>query len=238
MRRLGALLLIFALDTAYYSAPILTPLSFISTNASHVSLFYGSSPWHYYFTQALPLLCGTALPFVLHGFAKRYDEKISIVAGLVAWTTMVYSFAGHKEWRFLHPMLPLLLLFASKSLVDAYYHRHLSSAKQDTLPILKSHFFVLLLVLPLLLYTTLFHSCAQISVLHYLRNIPETELQSVGFLMPCHSTPGQSHLHRPLGEGLVWSIGCEPPLGLQYVPFGLTSVALYLTSIMVAGMNW
>jgi len=32
----------------------------------------------------------------------------------------------------------------------------------------------------------------------------------VGFLMPCHSTPLQSYLHRPEVE--VWTIGCEPPL--------------------------
>ena len=45
------------------------------------------------------------------------------------------------------------------------------------------------------------------------------ELKSVAFLMPCHSTPWQSHLHRqaletPQGSGeggTAWFITCEPP---------------------------
>jgi phosphatidylinositol glycan class B len=36
---------------------------------------------------------------------------------------------------------------------------------------------------------------------------------SVGFLMPCHSTPWRSHLVFPSIE--AWALSCEPPLGLN-----------------------
>ncbi|KAI0309180.1 glycosyltransferase family 22 protein [Amylostereum chailletii] len=215
---LCALLSLFALDTAYYGTPTLTPLAFLLTNASPVSLFYGTSPWHYYLTQALPLLCGPALPFVLHGISKPQSARSRTALGLVLWTTCVYSLAGHKEWRFLRPLLPLLHLFAAKSLVDAFHAPPappLAPARRPRLPIRKPHLLLLLLSLPPIAYTALSHAHAQLSVLRYLRALPATDLRSLGFLMPCHSTPGQSHLHRPLGEGRVWALGCEPPLGLR-----------------------
>jgi len=50
-------------------------------------------------------------------------------------------------------------------------------------------------------------------------------IESIGFIMPCHSTPWQSHLHskelemdrmaegNASGEGgRIWFIGCEPPI--------------------------
>ena len=50
----------------------------------------------------------------------------------------------------------------------------------------------------------------------YLRSLSLNggEVRSIGFLMPCHSTPWQSHLHNPQLDhpGKLWAIGCEPPL--------------------------
>jgi len=50
----------------------------------------------------------------------------------------------------------------------------------------------------------------------YLRSLARDggEVRSIGFLMPCHSTPWQSHLHNPQLDhpGKLWAIGCEPPL--------------------------
>ncbi|KAI9457985.1 hypothetical protein BJY52DRAFT_447022 [Lactarius psammicola] len=48
--------LLFMFDSMYNGTPALTPLSFYCINASSVSLFYGSAPWHFYLFQTLPLL--------------------------------------------------------------------------------------------------------------------------------------------------------------------------------------
>ncbi|KAI8456004.1 hypothetical protein BY996DRAFT_8686029 [Phakopsora pachyrhizi] len=77
------------------------------------------------------------------------------------------------------------------------------------------------------IYFLSFHYLGQVSVMDYLRHQPDQELKSVGFLMPCHSTPWQSHLHKPRLDPIVkrkingnveveevkermWMLSCEP----------------------------
>lgn len=205
-----------ALDSAYYGALTLTPLNFLRTNLSSVSLFYGSSPWHYYISQALPILCSMALPYVLQGAwqaAHTTGLASKTMLSLVVWTIGVYSLAGHKEWRFIHPLLPLMHVLAAKAIVDTNPTRRGSSIFS------KYYRQVVLLGLPAIVYVSVFHSRAQIDVMHYLRRLPSEEAHSVGFLVPCHSTPWQAYLHRPdlADPGRLWALGCEPPLSGQDV---------------------
>lgn len=198
-----------------------TPLNFLRTNASSVSLFYGRCPWHYYISQGLPILLSTNLPFFVIGTRKIMASGLHGTRELlysIIWTTAVFSLAGHKEWRFLHPLLPLMLVLASSALVDAT-----AKSKDDgespswtmvgSIP--RHKLFLIAIGLLPGIYTTFYHSRAQLSVIEYLRSLEPTKIKSAGFLMPCHSTPWQSHLHRPdlASPGQIWSIGCEPPLG-------------------------
>ncbi|KAF9246445.1 glycosyltransferase family 22 protein [Melanogaster broomeanus] len=202
---LTVILAVFAIDTWFYGRPTLTLFNFLRVNASPVSVFYGSSPWHYYLSQALPILCTTTLPFLLHGFWLVFREdraKLRIMAGCVGWTVFVYSFVGHKEWRFLQPLLPMMHIIASRSIAQL-------------LDIRNGPF--LSLSIPASVYVTFFHCTGQIKVMSFLRGTPADNSTTIGFLMPCHSTPWQAYLHRPdLAEpGKMWALGCEPPLGLQ-----------------------
>ncbi|KAH9901522.1 glycosyltransferase family 22 protein [Cubamyces lactineus] len=207
------LLVVVILDSAYYGGLTVTPINFLLTNASAVSLFYGRSPWHYYLSQAVPILATTALPWVLHGayiaLSPLTTGPLRALLGLTTWTISVYSLAGHKEWRFLHPLLPLMHILASKSYVD--------SASRDKRMPGRRH--LALLSIPAIIYVTVFHGRAQISVMHYLRSLPPETSLSVGFLMPCHSTPWQAYLHRRdlMDDGMLWALGCEPPLQGQDV---------------------
>ncbi|KAG0705079.1 glycosyltransferase family 22 protein [Suillus ampliporus] len=226
------LLAVFALDSTFYGRPTLSLLNFLRVNASPVSLFYGSSPWHYYLFQALPILCSTSLPFVLHGMrlAVKNDEiKLKTMLGCIVWTVTAFSFVGHKEWRFLHPLLPMLHVFASRSLVELYHRsakaeirvprekRIAKTVATFSLPIRTRDLCLLLLAVPASIYVVFFHCVGQIKVMSYLRSIPPENLTSVGFLTPCHSTPWQAYLHRPdlAVPGRMWALGCEPPLGLK-----------------------
>lgn len=226
----------FGLDSLYYSEPTFTPFNFLLTNLSSVSLFYGSNPWHYYIFQALPILCTTCLPFVLHGVwlaatrrsTNASDQKQKVLLGCLAWTIGVYSAAGHKEWRFLHPLLPILHVFAAKSLVDASKTNHKAEntapsgpRSKPLVPIQPRYMWLIFATVPASLYVMLFHCSSQISVMSYLRTVPPDEMVSLGFLMPCHSTPWQAYLHRPdlVEHGTLWALGCEPPLG--FVPLTL-----------------
>ncbi|CAL1705145.1 unnamed protein product [Somion occarium] len=218
-----AVFLLFVLDSLYYGKPTFTPLNFLAANLSSISLFYGSSPWHYYLFQGLPIICTFSLPFVLHGawLARKHlaNPELRDMLGLIAWTIGIYSLAGHKEWRFIHPLLPLLHILAATSLVHSYetdqIKRGCPKKKRNVmLPIRRSHLLLILLNVPLIFYVIRVHSRAQIEVMYYLRSLPEKEVQSIGFLMPCHSTPWQAYVHNPsLAEnGKMWALGCEPPL--------------------------
>lgn len=154
----------------------------------------------------------------------------------ITWSIGIFSLAGHKEWRFIHPILPLLHVFAAKSLVDTssnLKNKKKSKTKQKVqsssffyqicrnLPPITTGFTIfLLLTVPASIYVVLFYCSAPISVLLYVRSLPAKELQrgTIGFLMPCHSTPGHAYIHREgLAHGKMWALGCEPPL--EYVLF-------------------
>ena len=204
--------------------------------------------WHYYLTQAIPILCTTALPFTIHGIWSSFiskslhDTALKTMLKTIVWVIGIYSLAGHKEWRFIHPVLPLLHIFAAKSLVDLAYNsprlykvprtsqkisrqsrtttlRTFMHSRLDLPDIPNKTLFFLLLSLPVSMYIVLLNCSAPISVLSYIRTIPKEELghSTIGYLMPCHSTPGHAYLHRKeLADGGMWALGCEPPL--QYVP--------------------
>ncbi|KAF9240062.1 glycosyltransferase family 22 protein [Melanogaster broomeanus] len=225
------ILAVFAIDTWFYGRPTLTLFNFLRVNASPVSVFYGSSPWHYYLSQALPILCTTTLPFLLHGLWLVFREdgaKLRIMAGCVGWTVSVYSFVGHKEWRFLQPLLPMMHIIASRSIAQLVLRdAQAEHPKRASNTVSKMHQSLLrprLLVsaflslsIPASMYVMFFHCTGQIKVMSFLRGTPADNSTTIGFLMPCHSTPWQAYLHRPdLAEpGKMWALGCEPPLGLQ-----------------------
>ncbi|KZO98961.1 glycosyltransferase family 22 protein [Calocera viscosa TUFC12733] len=222
----AAVVLVIGIDSLYYRQLVFTPLTFLRQNffsAAPISDFYGQNPWHYYVTQGLPLLLNTASPFAAYTtwitLTRNGETASRRLCSLIGWTASVYSLAGHKEWRFLHPLLPVLLLLATKSVVDAHggvvqkngVHES-ANTLTNSLRIGPRHLLLLLASLPLGIYVLRFHGRAQISVMHHLRSLDNAELRSVGFLMPCHSTPWQSYLHREEVE--IWALGCEPPVGL------------------------
>ena len=220
------------IDTWYFGRLIFTPLNFLKTNLSHVSLFYGQSPWHYYITQALPVLCATTFFSAIRAWHRSltgaYGMGATKLAIVTFVTVLVYSCAGHKEWRFIHPILPILHILTSKSMVDCYFarapppktasnvHAKPKSSpawKPVRLPIRSVHRCLILATFPLSVYIMRYHGRGQIAVMYRLRDISPSQLHSVGFFMPCHSTPWQAYLHRPeLDDGRFWGLGCEPPL--------------------------
>lgn len=246
----SAVAFLFLLDSVYYNKPTFTPVNFLRTNLSSVSLFYGADPWHYYITQAIPILCTTGLPFVLHGIwttltAPRHNTPSRTMLATILWSIAIYSLGGHKEWRFLHPILPLFHVFAAQSLINicsSNYRgrkvgekstysrasdlriskRRATLARFDLPDIPAVYLCLIFLTLPASLYVVLFYCDAPVSVLSYFRALPSKELanSTVGFLMPCHSTPGFAYLHRKeLTDGGSWALGCEPPLQSVIVIF-------------------
>ncbi|GAA97117.1 glycosyltransferase family 22 protein [Mixia osmundae IAM 14324] len=221
-----------AIDSLFYQHLVFTPLNFVRLNVSEgLSSFYGVNSWHFYISQALPLLCWALLPFVLAGFFTKSGNALehhAIRSLSLASTAAVlaYSCLAHKEIRFVQPLLPFIHLLASRAVSSptgkTRAHQHIACS--ITLP-WPTRIALISLSLGPALYTLLVHGRGQIAVMSYLNSLPPDELKSVGFLMPCHSTPWQSHLHRSHleiaalgGSGLAgraWYLTCEPPLSGQ-----------------------
>lgn len=195
-----------------------TPYTFLLQNVvNSISLFYGSNTSHFYLTQALPFMTMTMLPFALHGLILPLRGPAAAARAVVAGTVGVYSLLAHKEFRFVHPLLPAVNVFAAASLV-----RLAKGAREGEVwrraGVRRWHVALLAVSVGPAVYLGAFHARGQNEVMDYLR---ENEgVRSVGFLMPCHSTPWQASLHRAdletsegSGEGgQAWFIGCEPPV--------------------------
>ena len=199
--------------------------------ANNISIFYGANPWHFYLSQALPFDTLALMPFVAHGcFLSRLPSTpaaAKVIRNAALFTTVCFSLISHKEFRFVMPLLPIMHVFAALSLVRGASDKDFTYKRWSVLPsIRRSHaLFVLGINIPAAVLFMMVHMRGQVSVstyLHRARN--ELHDTTVGFLMPCHSTPWASHIHHPgathragqdIAASQLWAITCEPPLGYE-----------------------
>lgn len=178
------------IDRIFFGQWTLVQYNFLKFNVlQDLGSFYGSHPWHWYFSQGFPAVLGTHLPFFIHGCflaPKRY--RIFLVT--VLWTLLVYSMLSHKEFRFIYPVLPFCMVFCGYSL------NNLKTWKKPALS------FLFLSNMLLALYTGLVHQRGTLDVMTNIQELSynNTNISSASVLMmmPCHSTPYYSHVHYPL----------------------------------------
>ncbi|RUS35078.1 Alg9-like mannosyltransferase family-domain-containing protein [Jimgerdemannia flammicorona] len=190
--------------SALLTAPIIAPLNFLRVNVfNSISLFYGIHSWHWYLTQGLPVLLTTFLPLFISGLWLSYADpalrtRTIPLLYLLAFVISVYSLLPHKEFRFIYPLLPILLLFASIGL-------HNLSPKHKWLAMVA----LVMTNIPMALYTSIWHQRGVVDVMRWVRERAQPGME-VEFLMPCHSTPWYSEVHDK--EVNLEFLGCEPPL--------------------------
>lgn len=233
----GAVLAVsVSMDRSFYGRWVLPPVRFLQFNVvQSLAVFYGTNRPDYYLTEGLPLLLTTALPFAVAGMwtALQPDREIKNLPGwekaqirfLLALSVIVpivvLSLISHKEVRFIYPLLPILHVLSAKTIAASFKYFPF---------VAKRRYFAVVLWLCLALniciayYTGHVHQRGVIDVMHYLRNAPGASAgtisgishtsvnKTVGFLMPCHSTPWRSHLIHSSTH--AWALTCEPPLGL------------------------
>lgn len=84
---------------------------------------WGVSPWHWYWTSALPRMLMGEVVLVLCGLFLRpvgrkvIDQRVASVSLLVLSYVGLYSFLPHKELRFLFPVLPGFAVLAALGLI-------------------------------------------------------------------------------------------------------------------------
>lgn len=135
------MVLLTAIDSLYYGRLTFTPIAFLKRNIlESISLFYGQSPVHFYLSSAVPFICMSTLPYTIYGVYSLLAQ-VSLMAGfdpqsrrwygsqgesdpIALRTTAIVSvlfiasmsFLGHKEVRFLQPIVPLLHIYEGYAL--------------------------------------------------------------------------------------------------------------------------
>ncbi|WVQ85533.1 hypothetical protein IAT38_007699 [Cryptococcus sp. DSM 104549] len=220
-----------SIDYAFTGRLYFPILNFIHQNlVLNISSFYGSTNILYHLTQSLPIMLfpiwfwwgpgflSALLPSsVLPKTLARLDSPpgLRLLARAITFSIATLSLSPHSEWRFLHPFLPPLLLFAIPSFSEGYTPTvlgifHFTRAARQFTRISKLPFYAIMFapVVPFV-YLNVWHGGAQVEVMNVLRRGELGEVSGLVVLAPCHSVPWMSHLHKDV-EG--WFLTCEPPL--------------------------
>ncbi|KAI9648325.1 glycosylphosphatidylinositol anchor biosynthesis [Ciborinia camelliae] len=205
-------------DRLYFGEWTFPPYQWLHFNISqNLAVFYGKNDWHYFFSQGLPLLLLTYLPFTILSIFKTYTPTTipnptftanlqTILTHLIAVMVFTLSTISHKEVRFIYPLLPILLILTASS-VTSFFTKEIptpatSTTKSESSIETKTTHKLLLTLLILLnialaAYTTLIHQSAVISVTNFIRHRYETEMLDAQGI-PLHSPSAYSYLkHYP-----------------------------------------
>ena len=198
------------IDSLCYGTFVITPWEFFKINVLNgVADFYGTQNSLWYLIAGLPVLLGLqAIVFPLAAWAALRKSRIhpqqALMVVVIFWTLGVYSTLAHKEFRFILPLLPILIHVCTNSLPIKW--RITESKRKILLGI-----FLLSNLLPGI-YLCIVHQRGSLDVMKFLEN----ELnrgnyieRNVTFLTPCHATPLYSHLHLNVP---VRFLTCEPNL--------------------------
>ncbi|KLJ12898.1 phosphatidylinositol glycan, class B [Blastomyces silverae] len=161
------------------------------------------------------------------------------LAAVCTFMPAVLSLVSHKEVRFIYPLLPSVIILSSLPLVK-FFLPAISSGSPSNSPRRLFLIFLVLVNIYIAYYTTLSHASGILNVMdyfrnqyvrHYLEEVPIKQgshtsvspssfsssliptYMTIGFLMPCHSTPWRSHLVFPGIQ--AWALSCEPPVNLN-----------------------
>lgn len=148
-------------DSYFYGKFIVVPYHFILFNViKGGGTFYGSHPWHWYFSQAFPAITATMLPFFIGGIlqSKKFDLKFLFP---IFWLMLILSAQGHKEFRFIFPILPLAIIYVGVCLNSIFLSKKVW---------LKAITWCLLLTnIPISIYLSLFHQLGRVEVMNYIQ---------------------------------------------------------------------
>ena len=193
---LGTLCLVVQIlcDSLYFSEYTVTAFNFFKFNLYEgKSSFYGTHPWHWYLSDGIPVTLLSYFPMLIIGVYKSYYRDIDLAMfNMIGFTIFFLSLSPHKEYRFLLPVIPFMLIYVAKG-----YTWFVSKW---------SNFIKLAILIQCiaLAYIGFIHQSAPLTTMDVLRQENPT---SVYFWINCHGTPYYSHLHSPIPLDFLH---CEP----------------------------
>lgn len=219
-----------AIDYALSGQLAFPILTFFHYNiVQNISAFYGQTNIWYHLVQTLPILlvpiwwwwaqgflaCLLPTSFLPHRLqVLDRPAPLRTLARALTFAITAMSLSPHSEWRFLHPFLTSLLLFALPALFHAYHPgpgamiSPVAALRQYTrLPQLA--FYGSLACIVPWLYLNKWHGRGAVEVMNVLRRGTLGPITGLAVLTNCHGTPWMSHLHQDVP---AWFLTCEPPL--------------------------
>lgn len=204
--------IVIAVDSYAHGRFIITPIEFFKFNVlDNVGSFYGTHPWHWYFTVGLPVVLGiTLLPFLFAAAQtlqnrQTYPDRYNLL--LVIFVTLAaYSFLPHKEFRFILPVLPICLHITADFLKNW-------SRNASTITIWIVMLCLLVFNAIPAIYLSTIHQRGTTEIMRLIARIAREYRDLDGhhakliFLMPCHSTPFYSQIHQNVS---LQFLTCEP----------------------------
>lgn len=191
-------------DRHFYGRWTCSQLNFLHFNLlTDVSHNYGLQPWHWYISNALPaMLLTQTVMLIVACWSEWKDVNSRYMIGLLCLVLHAYSWLGHKEFRFIFPVMPVAM--------------HLIGCSFVRFPGKRKLIVTLLLVtqIPMAFYMSLIHQRGSNDVVMAIgrhiehRSVNPVDL-SVVFLMPCHSTPWSSHIHHNISARFLT---CDPQI--------------------------
>ncbi|XP_036146396.1 GPI mannosyltransferase 3 [Monomorium pharaonis] len=197
------------IDSYCYGTYVITPWKFFQLNVlGNVGSTYGTKNALWYIYSALPVLLELYFfPFLFSCYLilkcpDFFPRKELIMVGVIGWSIFVYSLLPHKEFRFILPLLPLLI-YVSFSCLNRF--KVMPSERRKVIAL-----FVLSNVLPGLFFSTIYQ-CGTLPIIEILRDeITRANISTNTLILtPCHSTPLYSHLHVNTS---IRFLTCEPNL--------------------------
>ncbi|KAF5298601.1 hypothetical protein FQR65_LT09696 [Abscondita terminalis] len=196
------------IDSYLHGKFIITSYEFLKVNVfDNVGEWYGTQPWYWYLSTGLLAVLGIQIvPFSLATVyilrhRRIYQNELAIL-GCITFSLIIYSCLSHKEFRFILPLLPMILKISSE---------YLSRWSHKAAPLLVWLVAGVLLISNIIpcVYLSIIHQRGTLHVMEPLRKLAERypHNTSLLFLMPCHSTPLYSHLHRNVTTRFLT---CEP----------------------------
>jgi len=193
--------LMVCIDYVGYGKVTMVPWNFMKVNIlDDVGSEYGLQSWHWYFTQGLPVVIGTWLPSFMVGCRSAWGSTGGkVMVQFVIWGLFILSISGHKELRFVLPLIPMVCVLSGIGLKilsqsNAWmWFRNTSVA----------------LNIVVAYYLSRWHQSAPLYVLDFLA--AESNVRQVDFLTKCHATPYWSHMHGTSANSMTF-LDCSPAI--------------------------
>ncbi|XP_076239805.1 phosphatidylinositol glycan anchor biosynthesis class B [Calliopsis andreniformis] len=198
------------LDIYCYGTLVFSPWEFFRVNILHkIGDAYGTHHLLWYIFCGLPVLLGLYYPVfllccwqIIKYSANFHRQAILLI--VIAWTLCIYSLLSHKEFRFLLPLLPMIIYICT-SCTFRLNIKHTKIARKICI------IFIIITNLIPAIYFCMIHQRGSLDVTKILQKelVYSDNATSLLFLTPCHAIPLYSHLHVNVPTRILT---CEPNL--------------------------